>query len=551
MSRTTTARRRPGRTRAATGAAAGLAAASLVLTACTGGGGGEGDGGGEADGDSGGGETIQILVLKHPLTGPMADMGWVADLEEAADVTIEWEEVSADWDQKKSTMLAAGDIPDLIVGTNAITNSDFATFQGLFEDLSDDLDALPNVQGMFEALPETEIMATQPDGTIYGLPGYRRFWPQTATRQYVNQEWLDNLGLETPTTLDELFDVLVAFKDEDANGNGDPNDEIPMDWSPTGTGGFGFFQPTAFLGSFGLPISGGGGAGYFVEDGEVGNFLTDERYRDVVEFLHECYAAGLISEEVMTQDYSAYQSVGRGDGDTARVGFSWGWTSSDRFGAQLAPQYAATGPMVVEGVDPVWSFDSYGLNYGINQVTMSASTDVKDAALRVIDAFYDQDMSLQVLWGEFGQNIEQIDDSTYEVLPPADGTSDPSTWKWTTTLADNGPSWIRDDIDVTAPADLLESAEQEEPLGEALDNIDIENNVWPGELIKMDQADLSTVSLNNTNVLNIAMQKWAEWITGGGATDQWDDYVAQLEGSGLTQNIEIHQRYYDEYVENR
>ena len=64
---------------------------------------------------------LRILVLKHSLTKPMADMAWTAALEEAAGIPIVWEEVSADWDQKKSTMLAAGDIPDLIVGTNAIT----------------------------------------------------------------------------------------------------------------------------------------------------------------------------------------------------------------------------------------------------------------------------------------------------------------------------------------------------------------------------------------------------------------------------------------------
>ena len=31
-----------------------------------------------------------------------------------------------------------------------------------------------------------------------------------------------------PQTTDELFDVLTAFKEQDANGNGDPNDEIPL-----------------------------------------------------------------------------------------------------------------------------------------------------------------------------------------------------------------------------------------------------------------------------------------------------------------------------------
>ena len=44
---------------------------------------------------------------------------------------------------------------------------------------------------------------------------------------YINKQWLDNLGLEVPTTTDELYEVLVAFRDQDPNGNG-LKDEIPM-----------------------------------------------------------------------------------------------------------------------------------------------------------------------------------------------------------------------------------------------------------------------------------------------------------------------------------
>ena len=42
-----------------------------------------------------------------------------------------------------------------------------------------------------------------------------------------NTEWLDRLGMEMPTTLDEFYNMLVAFRDEDANGDGDPTNEIP------------------------------------------------------------------------------------------------------------------------------------------------------------------------------------------------------------------------------------------------------------------------------------------------------------------------------------
>ncbi len=522
----------------AVAAAATLALSATLLAGC----------GGEQQEEG----TLRILAVKHALTKPMADMAWVDKIEEATGATIEWEEVSADWEEKKATMLAAGDVPDIIVGGNAVTDTDLATYNSLFLNLAEHMDALPNVSAMFEENPRLEALATLPTGEVYSLPSYKRFWPLAITRMYINQNWLDNLGLQAPTTWDELFEVLSAFKAEDANGNGDPNDEIPWDWSPVGTGGFGYFQPSALLGSTGLPINNGGGQGYFVEDGEVSNFMVDERYRDLVAFLHKAWAAGLISEQAFTQDYSAYQSVGRGNGDEAAVGFSWGWTASDRFGAQLAPQYTSIAQLEAEAgqSEPVtWSYDDE--NYTGNHIIVSSESNNQDLALAVVNEFYDQTRSVEVLFGDIGEYVEETGDNAYKVLPPADGQSDPSTWKWTNTLADFGPFWIRESIELELPTDVAEAVEQSEPLQPALDNVDPETDVYPFKFVKMTADDLNTLNLNNTNVLALTMAKFAEWVTEGGVEEQWDDYVTQLEGLGMPENIEIYQRYYDGYVANQ
>ena len=50
----------------------------------------------------------------------------------------------------------------------------------------------------------------------------------TVDRNFTH-EWLDNLGLEVPTTYQEFEDVLTAFKEQDANGNGDPNIDTRAD----------------------------------------------------------------------------------------------------------------------------------------------------------------------------------------------------------------------------------------------------------------------------------------------------------------------------------
>ncbi|KAB7668432.1 extracellular solute-binding protein [Bacillus sp. B1-b2] len=495
-------------------------------------------------------QKLTAIITKHPLTQDVTKMEWLNKLEDELNIEIEWQEVTADWDQKKGTLLAGGDIPDLIIGPNAITDADIVQFPGLFEDLSDDLDALSNVEGMFEAKPDTKAMATQTDGTIYGLPKYQRFWPATATRQFINKQWLDNLGLEEPTTWDELYTVLKAFKEEDANGNGDKDDEIPMDFSPVGTGGFGYFQPNVLLGSFGINVSDGSGQGYYVEDGEVKSYLVDERYKEFVEFLNKCYAAGLINKEVFTQDYTKYQSVARGEGDIAKVGYTYGWELTDRFGNEISPQYTSLAPLKVTSdstATVTWAYDYNNLNYGMNMITVSSQTKNKEAALKFVNALYDSEVSMQVLFGSLGTNIEDNGDGTYKVLPPADEKMDPGTWKWTSTFADNGPMYIPDDLQLELGTDMQSVGEQTEVFMPSIEAIDQENDLFPGMFIKYSKEDNSKLSLNNTNLMNLSMAKFSQWVTKGGIEKEWDEYVENAEKTGLPENLEIMQKYYDDY----
>lgn len=512
---------------------------ALTLSAC-------GGGDSEKKASSGSGNELTAVVVKHSLTKKNKDMEWLTKLEKDLDVKIKWEEVSADWDQKKSPMLASGDVPDLIIGHNIVADTEFAKFPGLFADFNDYMDKLPNVQKMFEEKPQTEAISTQLDGKILGLPKYQRFWPISASRQYINQEWLDNVGMEAPTTWDELYAVLLAFKEQDANGNGDANDEIPMDWSPVGTGGFGYFQPMQLLASTGIVPSGGGNQGYFAEDGVVKSFFTDERYKETIEFLNQCWKAGLINSKAFSQDYSAYQSTGRGDGDDAKVGFTWGWEASDRFGTKIADQYTSLAPLAQKaGMTPTWSYE-WDLNYAPNCVVMSANTKNKDKALEFINALYDPEIGLQELFGSIGPNIEK-DGDKYTILPPADENVDPGTWKWTSTWADNSPKYIADSLDVTLGKDMQDVQEQDKALHPYVDDIVPEKSVIPVGMMKFEDADATTLSNNNTTILNEAMTKFAKWITEGGIEEDWDAYVKTLNSAGLEENCKIVQKGFNQF----
>lgn len=503
------------------------------------------------------GEKVNLTAIftKHSLTIELEKMEWLQKAEENAGVDIKWEEVTSDWAQKKAALLASGDIPDLIVGNNTILDTEFAQFQGLFEDLSPMLDKYaPNVVAMFDAHPETKVIATQLDGKIYGLPKYQRYWPATVTRQYINQKWLDNLGLAAPTNWDELYDVLVAFNEKDANGNGDAKDEIAMDFCPTGLGvgttKFGGFLPTVMLGSMNLTLTDTSEYGLFLEDGKVKSFFTDERYKTLVQFLSKCYAADLINKEVFTQDYSKFQATARGDGDTAKVGFSWGWDVTDRFGNTLAPQYTSMGQLKqsASSTSPLsWSYDYNYLNYGMNCIQMSSQCANKEVAMKFINQLYDPVVSMQVLFGSIGKNIKDNGDGTYAVLPPEDKAMDPGTWKWTSSWADNGAMYIADSLKLTLGTDMQAIDKQMTDLKPVIDGIDKENDVLPLMFMKYSTDDNVTIGTNNTSIMNIVLSKWAQWITDGGIEKDWDSYVDSCKKAGIDQNIKIVQKTYDEY----
>ncbi len=498
------------------------------------------------------GEKVKLtaLISKHSLTKDVNEMEWLNILEEENGVDIEWQQITADWDQKKSVMFAGGDIPDILFKATATT--DFATYNGLFENLAPYIEAgdMPNVAGMFEDHPELRTLCTDENGAIYGLPNYRSLWPRTNRVLYINKTWVDALGLQMPSTMDELHEVLLAFRDKDPNGNGDTTDEIPLDFN-----GF----PSFLLGCFGVPLM-NESDGYYVEDGTVKNFRVDENYKDFMIWLQELYGEGLINEEVITQDYSKFQSLARGEGTTAKVGVTLGWESGDRFGTEVADQYVplpALKPHADSDENEVyWGY--YYDNNSVNAATVALSANCKnmEAAVSFIDDFYAEEIGIQVLFGgmnEVDNCIRDNGDGTYTVLPPADSSIDPGTWKWTNSFADYSPYYIADDMKdkLTMGEDMARVLAEREPLDPTLDLMEEKCDTYPAKFINYTTDENADLAMNQSNINNIVDQTYAAWLTDStrNIEEEWDAYVKSVYDIGLAQNLEIRQTAYERYLE--
>ena len=518
------------------------------------------DSGEEAPAEEASGEKTKLtaLFISHSLTKDLEEMQWLQEIEEEANVEVEWEQIRADWETVKSTRLASGDIPDIMI--NAVNDADITQYQGLFLTLNSYISAetTPNIQAMFDEEPDTLALATNVDGNIYSLPKFQGKWPDTNTVMFINQQWLDNLGLEMPTTFSELKEVLIAFRDEDANGNGDPSDEIPFDFN-AGTNNAWFnsaYSLTRLMGAMGIQLTDYGTDSYFVEDGQVKSYAVDERYKLFMKYMADLYAEGLINTNAITNDYSMFQSLSRGNenGD-ALVGVVFGWEETDKFGPTLYSQYEPVAPLDYDidcepgTYDTRWSNDFNVLNMASNRVVVNANCADPEAAMRFVDRFYDPAVSVQVLFGGISDGcVEQTGDNSFKVLDPLDPDTDSGTWKWTSSMADNGPMYIRRSTEIEFAQDMAYALEERTVYEDTLAKAS-ESDTYPQMFMKYSQEDQNTMALTQANINNIIDNQWSLWLTGQADIDStWDSYVESVEAAGLSQVLEIRQKAFDNYL---
>lgn len=182
------------------------------------------------------------------------------------------------------TRMSSGNEPDLILFDNAEQLDMFYEQGVLLEDWNEYADKLPNY---LAAMTEKQVTYyTNGEGKLKGVsyaPGDQLF------TFMIRQDWLDNLGLEMPTTPDELLDVMRAFTFNDPDGNGE-NDTYGF----TAAGGGGVGEVRKLLWLFGDPNI------YITEDGEVSNALLDGSFKEYLDYAKTIVDEGLINPDWYT-----------------------------------------------------------------------------------------------------------------------------------------------------------------------------------------------------------------------------------------------------------
>ena len=186
-------------------------------------------------------EPVQLtmMIQKHAMVTDYNDNYLTKLIKEVTGVELVIETLPADGGeakQKVSLMIAGGQkLPDILVlGFNDAELLDYGAggyFLPMNDWLENDAYYWNLAMDTYCTPEEKELVlkyATSADGNIYGYPSYYSDpGDNSALGMWINKNWCEKLGLAIPTTTEELYNVLVAFRDQDPNGNG-KKDEIPL-----------------------------------------------------------------------------------------------------------------------------------------------------------------------------------------------------------------------------------------------------------------------------------------------------------------------------------
>lgn len=246
--------------------------------------------------------TLSAVARMSNWNVPFEDLELLADYEAETGITVEWTSIAgSDWTERMNLLLATAEFPDFVYGSLPGNVAELGT-EGIITPLNEYLeDYAPNMMALFDRHPIVKAVSTYPDGNVYSFPAYdsRPYHGQIPVKLFINHGWLATLGLDEPTTPEEFYDVLVAFKTQDPNGNGRA-DEIPLAFWTAGGGSLADW--TAFFGPWGVVNT------LMVEDGEVSWGFLDEGFREATKYYQRLYEEGLLDLESITQTQNQVSS---------------------------------------------------------------------------------------------------------------------------------------------------------------------------------------------------------------------------------------------------
>lgn len=432
---------------------------------------------------------------------------------------VHWEIQSAmgvELAEKTSLLLGSGQYPDVFFRANLTTDlvNKYGP-QGTLIPLNELIEEYaPNFKAEIESRPGAVEAITAPDGNIYALPVLVRA-TGSWINSFVNEPWLEKLGLEMPTNLDEFYNMLVKFKTEDPNGNGQA-DEIPF----ACTQDFLYY----FLPNFDMKIDSTNGAYNMAEiDGEYQFIYSSENYKEFLEYMTKLYEEELLDQNTFIQDGEQIHAIGA-SGDT--IGYFYDLASYLTVGRERDADFLRV-PVFAENVLPF----STGVGYGTFAITDKCEH--PEIVMAWIDQFYTQEGGAYVFMGVEGVSYKVNEDGTWDWI--IGDYADTSALRAATTL--NGgalPPGLQPDLWFENKSDVNEYKFQHDI------PTDSEINKEGFSALKLTESEIEELATINADLTPYIKQYQAQVITGElDLESSWDSYIETMNRMELSRMVEI------------
>ena len=481
------------------------------------------------------GVTLKIAWLEHAeVTAHAKDLSQTAFGKAWQEATgISFEVMNMADDQAFNLMFSSGELPDIIYTRFASYpgGPQGAIADGIIEPLNDYMDCAPNLKAVLDGNESYQRDTITNNGDIIGFPWIRddsQAGALSVMGLAVRQDWLDDLGLKVPTTADEFYQVLKAFKEEKGA-------EYPLTaYSPW------HFRTLLSEGMITSPF-GLVKADFYQKDGKVHFGYAEQEYKDALTWLNKMYNEGLIDPNFASIDGATFDAnMTSGVSGMGVISAN----TANRLTTAMAdsdPEYDLVGIAPLRTADGKISMSSQ-YSYPIDgyYAVITPNCKNKEAAAMFLDYGYSEEGSKLFNFGLEGVNYEMKDGVPVEtdlVLNNPDGWSAVETRAYYQLGWDSGPM-----VQLYVPQSVPERTRQARA---NFDQSDIDKYLMPQ--LYFDQEVSAEISKYKSEIYTLTREMLGKYIMGTESLNSFDDYVATLYELGLDKVLAYYQEALDAY----
>lgn len=489
--------------------------------------------------------TINVMAMADPsVSVDYENMAFWKMVEEKTGVKVNWTVAKAEeFTQKKNLMFASGEYPDVIFGggIDASEEESYGAEQQILVPVDDYMneECMPNYYSLLETRPNFKKQMIATDGHIYSISRAWEIGYDSGGHFFINKQWLDNLGLEIPETMEEFENALRAFKEQDPNGNGQA-DEIPLelvlkdDASCAVTNLFGIF------GQLDVPSH------LVLENDKVIFSAAQDGYRKGLEWINRAYKDGLIDAEAFSHDMSTYYAKIKGGNIGCFIG--WRLTSMAHSFEGMEEQFVCMDPPKADGADPVWYRTEAAAMIGGAAITI-ANQHVPET-IAWLDFLMEPDIAFQARQGILGVYQDINEEGKFVVKSNPDGSQVYTNEEVNADCPGPGGLFFLTSDVIKEKYNLASVHLEKYPYCEQYEKYLCAQSPDLISRGRLSQKDRDTNTRLKTDIEKFVDESTIQFISQGVTDSSWENYLNTLNAMGLEEYVALNQKSYDAFNKN-